>query len=517
MKPIEIEIIPVSEGLISVSVNYNLPDSGPMIRRWQVDRATLDEIYRDVQEIASRWLAGERTGGAAAGTGGKGGGKAPRNTAGAGGAHGDSQGGSTAGPGAGMAARRAGGSGAAHAGGDTRGALEKAGRAFFEVLFRGQCDRMRHRAQGDGGIYFLFKVDRSLAYLPFEILHDGRIFLSRHFSFGRLIYSTGDESQAPTSGIEGRRALILGDPYEDPVIRDDVEREVDALRDLFRKSREYTPTICMGREVSESTVLSLLPETSILHFTGHGGADPAGRAGLLLYGDKVLTAEAFAGVRRPPAVAFFNTCSTASHAAWKSALGIMETLVARGTRVCIAPIWDVTSKAATSIALAFYSHLLGGGTFGEALRMARIQAASEGGPHDPSWAAYTLYGDPIAMLSTERGSISGHARGKTALRLVLALLLAVVLVLSPSSLVRDRIDIPAPVSVGYVIVESEPGDARILIDGEEAGLTPSAIEVSVGIHQIAVVKPGYRRWEASVDIKQAPETIVRAVLQEIEK
>jgi hypothetical protein len=465
LRPIEIEIIPVSVDRISVSVNYNLPGSVPMIKRWQIDKATVDEVCEEVKQIAGASLDGT-------------------------------------GPDAEVPAR----------GGSHR--LEEAGRTFFEILFREQCDTMR-RTTGASDVYFVFKVDRTLAHLPFEILHDGRAFLSRNFALGRLIYSESPGQHPAESEAGGESILILGDPSEDPVIRDDVEREVDSLRDLFKRSGTYRTTIAMGREVSERMILSLLPDAAILHFTGHGSPGGRGPAGLDLYGGRVLTAESLRGVGRPPAVAFFNTCSAASDESWRSPLGIMETLMARGTRACIAPIWDVASDAATSIALSFYSHLLRGASFGQALRKARSDAAAKGDPNDPTWAAYALYGNPVSHLTLKEHAPSGG--GIKALRIILAILLGLLLILTPGPNRRETTRVAAPPQVGYVIVESEPADARIFLDGEDAGLTPSAIEVNVGKHQIAIMKMGYRRWEASIDVEEGPETVVRAILQEISR
>jgi len=464
MKPIEIEIIPVSGDRVSVSVNYNVPGSVPMIRRWQVERPTLDEICRNVREMVGAALAGREPG--ASGRSGPG------------------------------------------------GSLENAGRTFFEALFREQSDRLRSAARAED-IYFVFKVDRSLAYLPFEILHDGEKFLSQHFALGRVIYSGTGGAGGCEAEVTGDRVLILGDPSDDPAIGDDVEREVDSLRDLFKKQGQYGTTIAMGREVSERMLLSLLPETALLHFTGHGTESADGAAGLELHGGKALSAEVFGGARHIPAVAFFNTCSTASHAAWRSPLGIMEALISRGTRACIAPVWDVASGAATSMALAFYRRLLSGDSFGEALRKARADLARDGDADDPTWAAYALYGDPMAGLKD--GAAGGARRhSRLALRVFFAVIVAALLILSPKTVDRRMPDVVAPLEVGYVILESEPPDARIFLDGEEAGLTPAAIEVSVGEHQVAIMKKGYRRWQASVDVKKSPETVVRATLQEIE-
>lgn len=456
MKPIEIEIIPVSGDRISVSVNYNVPGSVPMIRRWQVGRAIVDEISQNLGELVAAAMAGARPG----------------------------------------------------------SSLENAGSTFFEALFREQCDRLREAARG-GGVYFLFKVDRSLAYLPFEILHDGEKFISQHFPLGRVIYSEAGMQHGTGAAVSGNRALILGDPSDDPAIRDDVEREIDALRDLIKMRGEYGTTIAMGREVSERLILSLLPDSALLHFTGHGAESPDGSAGLELHGGEVLSACTFRGLRHVPAVAFFNTCSTASHRAWRSPLGIMEALISRGTRACIAPVWDVASGAATALALSFYEHLLSGDTFGEALRKARAKTARDRSADDPTWAAYALYGNPMSGLR-EMEAPAGRVRTRLALRVFFALLIALLLILSPKAVDRRMPDVVAPVEVGYVILESEPSDARIFIDGEEVGLTPTAIEVSVGEHRVALMKKGYRRWQASVDVKKSPETVVRAQLQEIE-
>jgi len=470
MKSIEIEIIPVSGESVSVSVNFSAPGSTPIIRRWHVERSTLDEISATIEEIVERALSGRVRGGE--------------------------------GP-------------AAAAGGGPAESLENAGRTFFEALFRQQCDRLRTALSG-GDLYFIFKVDRSLAYLPFEVLHDGARFLSMDFALGRVIYSeSGHQAAGGVAG--GDRVLILGDPSDDASIRDDVEREVDSLRDLFKKEGGYGITIGMGREVSERMVLSLLPETALLHFTGHGAAAADGTAGLELYGGRVLSAEAFRGVSHPPAVAFFNTCSTASHKAWKSPLGIMEALISRGTRACIAPVWDVTSSAATSFALAFYRHLLKDETFGEAMRKARADVARNGDPGDPTWAAYALYGDPLSTPRTPGPAVRDRSRAGVVLRIALAVTAALLLLLTPRTMDRRMTDVVVPVEVGYVIFESEPADARIFLDGQDVGLTPAAIEVSVGDHQVALMKKGYRRWQASVDVKKGPETVVRAVLQKTDE
>ncbi len=49
-----------------------------------------------------------------------------------------------------------------------------------------------------------------------------------------------------------------------------------------------------------------------------------------------------------------------------------------------------------------------------------------------------------------------------------------------------------------ITVVSNPAAADIEIDGAFVGNTPSSVELAPGDHTVAVVKPGYKRWERKV-------------------
>jgi hypothetical protein len=74
---------------------------------------------------------------------------------------------------------------------------------------------------------------------------------------------------------------------------------------------------------------------------------------------------------------------------------------------------------------------------------------------------------------------------------------------------------PVRPAVGYLIVESTPKDARVRIDGREAGVTPYTVEIRVGTHDVVIEKRGYKRWEASVEVKQFPRATVDARLEKL--
>jgi hypothetical protein len=421
------------------------------------------------------------------------------------------------------------------------------GLALCQELLKDECDRLAAGApEGADGTHLVFKIDKSLAYLPLEMMHDGRDFLSRRFAVGRVIY-------AETSGVRGgsRRepphtVLIVGDPSEDAAICGDVEAEIDALREVFRGVEGYSPRIAVGDEADAEYILSNLPGAAVFHFSGHGVvSEEDQQTGLRLASETILSGYSLQGLQDAPAFAFLNVCTPASRETWKGSLGIIETLLRRGTRACISSLWAVRSRAAATLASHFYANLLRGGTFGEALRLARIATAAETPAGDPTWAAYALYGDP--RMTLENGvPLAESARERAERRrrqvrvfapMVLAglVMLVTVFIASPPRRPADTPLEPAAEStgtgggrsateeagqsqameVGYLVIESSPRSADILIDGKRIGVTPYAAEVPVGMHEVVIEKQGYRRWEASVEVKPSPRATVNASLERI--
>jgi CHAT domain-containing protein len=60
--------------------------------------------------------------------------------------------------------------------------------------------------------------------------------------------------------------------------------------------------------------------------------------------------------------------------------------------------WEVADISASAYAQEFYRAALGGHTLGEAAHKARD--AIRDSPGDPTWLAYSLYGDPAVTVST---------------------------------------------------------------------------------------------------------------------
>jgi hypothetical protein len=332
-----------------------------------------------------------------------------------------------------------------------------------------------------------------------------------------LIYAEDIPGPPPAERTPPYRVYLAGDPSGDPVIRPDVESEIDELRRIFTRSAGFALRIQQGPEITRQSILTHLPGTTIFHFTGHGVARAEdGATGIRMGTGKALGGEALAGLKDPPALAFLNMCTPVPWLEWKGTLGLVETLLARGTRACVTSLWDVGSGAATRLASRFYRHLFNGETFGHALRRARTDLAETFGLHALTWAAYTLYGDPRLSLEDLDAEPAGRGRRFGALAALLSILVLLAALLYPVATVKENLGTPPGIPVGYLVVESIPADAAILIDGQARGMTPSTVEVAAGNHRIILQKQGYRRWEAWIEVRESEKTVVEPNLVRIQ-
>jgi hypothetical protein len=465
MKPVEIAIIAVSDRILSVSIEYH-GRGASAIKRWTADRAVVDGICDNLDDLlcdAARTSFTEAE----------------------------------------AAERRR----------QVADRLASLGLALFQEILKEEGDTLRDEAGAlEGDRCLILKIDRTLAYVPFELMHDGTGFLSHRLAMGRIIL-TDEVEDAPSHGdTPPFRILIVGDPTDDPAIRDDVEREIAVVRAVFAGRRAYSLKIASGREVDRGFMLSNMPGATVFHFTGHGmvSDDPDG-TGIRLQGGKILSGRTLRGLQRPPDLVFLNMCAAAPRNAWKGSLGIVETLLRRGVRACVATLWDLRSKTATAIASRFYAHVLEGDSSGHALRRARLDVIRETGLHDPTWAAYTLYGDPRLTLLGWKGAARAR-RAMHAIAAALGIIAYLGLFLIPAAIREERIETAHRVPVGFVLVESHPEGADVLIDGEIRTRTPNTIELPVGRHHFEIEKQGYRRWEAWVDVKESSKASVHAGL-----
>jgi CHAT domain-containing protein len=180
---------------------------------------------------------------------------------------------------------------------------------------------------------------------------------------------------------------------------DEGTAEVSAIRDILAGRAD------VGDEISEKAKLREVlggGGFSLLHVAGHNayGRD----AGLVLAnGHRLrppdLNGLAASGGRWTAArpLIFLNACGTdADERTYTGVTGWAEKCFKAGAGAFVGSLWDVRSKPARAFATSFYRALLEDGhPLAIAAHLARNEALRQSS-RDPTWLAYTVYGNPFA-------------------------------------------------------------------------------------------------------------------------
>ena len=152
----------------------------------------------------------------------------------------------------------------------------------------------------------------------------------------------------------------------------------------------------------------------IAHIAGHGDLPADGKTGgVVLSNGAFLGPNEIATMRAVPELVFVNCCHLAardvgqllaentrqSYDRPKFASGVAEELIKIGVKCVIAAGWAVDDMAARTFATTFYTSLLSGNRFIDAVAAAREAAYAEDGN---TWAAYQCYGDPNWVFRRDR-------------------------------------------------------------------------------------------------------------------
>ena len=245
-----------------------------------------------------------------------------------------------------------------------------------------------------------FAVASDLDNIPWELLYpvDGPNelgFLCEHYPLVRRVYGQARTRTLPLSSV----AYVV--PRGSP---DDAMEEVTRVRAR------------LGPEVSDQGVLDNLQDltalldnarTGVLHFACHNKFTSADGSvvtmadGPFRPSDLSLAVQRKALAESGPLI-FFNGCRTASEIpGFTGMMGWAKQFMSAGAGAFLGSLWPVRSSSASDFADAFYTAFAAEQQpLGEATRKARNAIAEEMG--DPTWLAYTVYGNPAATAASKK-------------------------------------------------------------------------------------------------------------------
>jgi hypothetical protein len=243
-----------------------------------------------------------------------------------------------------------------------------------------------------------FTVASDMDTIPWELLYplDGdndNGFLVEQFPVVRRVYGQGRTRRLPLAS-----AAYVVPPNSPGNARDEVE--------LVRA--------VLGDAIADQGVLDRLDEMvalleqapSVLHFACHNQFNQATGSVVNLDGGPFRPGDlAMAAQRRSLAAAsplvFFNACRTAGEIpGLVQMMGWAKQFMAAGAGAFLGSLWAVRSSSARTFADTFYqAFVTRRQPLGAASLQARQAIAADDG--DPTWLAYTVYGNPAATIGTE--------------------------------------------------------------------------------------------------------------------
>lgn len=303
-------------------------------------------------------------------------------------------------------------------------ANREAAHTLFEMLLP---LRLKEMGPGQGNLVLI--VDERSARYPWELLED------RWSQDGRPpAVAAGLIRQLATPTFRARpahalaaAALVVGNPdlggwsrFADlPGAREEAQRVATLLG-----GGGFRVTECIDAR-TDAIIQGLHRDAyRIVHLAGHGEhgyplpartpADDDGDAaqrppavrkvsGMLIGRDTFLTAGDVEQMRWVPELVFLNCChlgrTRPDDGTDRGALAanLAVQFIRMGVRAVIAAGWAVDDAAATAFAEAFYTRLLAGEAFGEAVRAAREEVWLRF-PDCNTWGAYQCYGDQSFRL-----------------------------------------------------------------------------------------------------------------------
>ena len=216
---------------------------------------------------------------------------------------------------------------------------------------------------------------------------------------------------AVPSDLEIRAARLVVPMFD----LDFVWKEIEYFDSLAARQIEVAPPISTRAEFLEAAEKG---GEQLYHFATHANFNEAfvDESPIVLQGDPLfpsdLTRRRARGMRWERPLVFLNTCHGARVGFNLTGLGgwaqrLVEQL---GVTAFVGAQWEVNDELASRFAQVFYEELWAGKTLGEAFHSARQQVrAMQSG--NPTWLAYTLYGDPNSRVVWTSGGGAAAPRG----------------------------------------------------------------------------------------------------------
>ena len=230
-------------------------------------------------------------------------------------------------------------------------------------------------------------LDNQTNIIPFEILHDGKDFLSDYIIFSRELKDNSHNKNHNNNIDYNASFTLVGNPSESKDILKDTNEELNALSDMIKPLDIEIKGPYKKKMVDKIQLIRLLSSTSLLHFSGHY-IFKNNKLGWQLYND-VFTFEDILKISKSPDFIFSNACGNSS----SSFIKFIKYFLDKGSKSIIGSIGELPSDKASEFSNLFYYYfLIQGYDVGHSFFLTKNKLIKKYGKDDLFWCFYQIYG-----------------------------------------------------------------------------------------------------------------------------
>ncbi|MEO6637469.1 MAG: CHAT domain-containing protein, partial [Ginsengibacter sp.] len=265
-------------------------------------------------------------------------------------------------------------------------------------------------------------LDKNTASYPWELLQDKSADAKPLcINAGMIRQLATQDDRGIINTVSKNNALVIGDPFLDgyvvqlPGAYNEAEMVSAALKE------NNFPTSLLLRGTSPDIIRALFSDDyKIIHLAGHGMFNPDDplTSGMVIGNEVYLTTAEIAQMSTTPDLVFVNCCFLGKtegvaeelyRSRYKLAANIGTQLIENGVKAVVVAGWAVDDAAALDFTKVFYTNMLEGSGFGEAVQKARKTIYDKYHTVNNTWGAYQCYGDPFYKLDNRQTQIKKFA------------------------------------------------------------------------------------------------------------
>ena len=231
-------------------------------------------------------------------------------------------------------------------------------------------------------------VDKDTNQIPFELLHDGKDFLSDFIIFSRSFVDSINKGNNDSIELNEPFSIVC-DPSESKDIMIDVNAECNNIADLIDPLFDLKGPY-RKRYVNKIELIHLLGTSSLLHFSGHYTTDSKNNGWKLF--DDSFTSIDIKKILKSPTFIFSNTCGGSSDF-------FVHSFLNKGSQSIIASLGNLPSEKASQFSQNFYKYFINDNlNLGESFFLAKRDMIVSYGKEDLFWCFYQIYGSGLLKI-----------------------------------------------------------------------------------------------------------------------